>query len=186
MRKCCRCKVLKLKSEFGSYELRQTKRNPQCRSCCSDNSRRWREKNKERHNATVMARYHAIQLDPVKHARFLEQRRQRRQRRKYAAFEILGRACSCCGESCFVFLQIDHINNDGAVCRKRMDRWPRKRKGGRIGWGTAQQDDLYKSIIAGNTDGLQLLCANCNWGKARNGGICPHSEERARLKLVSF
>ena len=23
-------------------------------------------------------------------------------------------------------------------------------------------------------DGYQLLCANCNQGRARNGGVCPH------------
>ena len=27
-------------------------------------------------------------------------------------------------------------------------------------------------------EGLQLLCCNCNQGKARNGGVCPHHGKR--------
>lgn len=70
-----------------------------------------------------------------------------------------GDCCSCCGESEKLFLQIDHVNNDGNKQRKEIKV-------------TTQ---LYRWIIDNNfPDTLQLLCANCNFGKFRNGGICPH------------
>lgn len=73
-----------------------------------------------------------------------------------------GSKCICCGESNKRFLTIDHINNDGAVRRKEM-------KAGA---------NFYKKIISsGFPDDLQLLCYNCNCGRACNGGICPHKEQ---------
>lgn len=71
-----------------------------------------------------------------------------------------GGACSCCGETEPLFLQLDHVNNDGAAHRRafktgakllaqlKREGWPR---------------DRYR-----------LLCANCNFGRALNGGVCPH------------
>jgi hypothetical protein len=26
----------------------------------------------------------------------------------------------------------------------------------------------------GYPEGFQVLCMNCNWGRYRNGGVCPH------------
>jgi hypothetical protein len=72
-----------------------------------------------------------------------------------------GHRCACCGESEPKFLSIDHVNNDGHKQRKT------RRAGG------------YAALIRrvkreGWPSDLQLLCFNCNLGKARNGGICPH------------
>ncbi len=69
-----------------------------------------------------------------------------------------GPVCACCGETCADFLQVDHINNDGAAHRK-------KHKGK---W-------LYRWLrLQGFPQGFQILCANCNWGKGQCGGVCPH------------
>lgn len=73
-----------------------------------------------------------------------------------------GGQCACCGESEPAFLQLDHTNNDGAASRRRenangAEYWLRLK---RRGWPT---------------DGYQLLCANCNWGRYINGGTCPHA-----------
>jgi len=74
--------------------------------------------------------------------------------------EAYGSVCACCGEGEYQFLQLDHIENDGHIDRKihrtscklfarlKKDGWPRDR--------------------------YQLLCANCNFGKMMNGGVCPH------------
>lgn len=71
-----------------------------------------------------------------------------------------GGRCACCGEDEPTFLQLDHVENDGHIDRKihktscklyanlKALRWPRDR--------------------------YQLLCANCNFGKLMNGGVCPH------------
>ena len=73
-------------------------------------------------------------------------------------FNHYGNQCECCGESNILFLSVDHINNDGASHRKEIGR-------GRINqW-----------LINNNfPPGFQLLCFNCNLGKYRNGGVCPH------------
>ena len=83
--------------------------------------------------------------------------RDRHQATVYAAY---GNRCKCCGEADTRFLSIDHVNNDGHVERK-----------------AKTQGNLYSRIIrAGFPDSYQLLCFNCNLGKARNKGVCPHQE----------
>lgn len=70
-----------------------------------------------------------------------------------------GNACACCGERERSFLQIDHKHGKGREDRMaglysaRWYRWLKKN---------------------GFPDDYQLLCANCNWGRHLNGGICPH------------
>lgn len=70
-----------------------------------------------------------------------------------------GNACACCGERERSFLQIDHKNGKGRDDRMaglfsaRWYRWLKKN---------------------GFPADYQLLCANCNWGRHLNGGICPH------------
>jgi len=69
-----------------------------------------------------------------------------------------GYQCVCCGETIKQFLSLDHINNDGNKHRKIVDR----RK-------------IYHWLKKNNFPlGYQVLCMNCNFGKARNNGICPH------------
>lgn len=83
---------------------------------------------------------------------------------KSEVFTHYGNICKCCGFTGNPkFLTIDHINNDGAKHRKE------------IGHSTTA---LLRWLKKNNypTDNFQLLCWNCNMGKARNGGICPHKE----------
>lgn len=69
-----------------------------------------------------------------------------------------GYICACCGEAMPQFLSIDHINNDGAEHRRHEDR-----------------RHFYRRLRQkGFPPGFQVLCMNCNFGKARNGGVCPH------------
>lgn len=78
-----------------------------------------------------------------------------------------GAFCKCCGEEEKLFLEVDHINNDGAEHRKMIKGM-----------------DICVWLVNNNyPDDFQILCANCNHGKYRNAGICPH--ERIRLALVS-
>lgn len=75
---------------------------------------------------------------------------------------VYGGRCFCCGESEPLFLQLDHTENDGAAHR-------REHKTGakllaalkRLGW----PKEKYR-----------ILCANCNHGRALNGGVCPHQQ----------
>lgn len=80
--------------------------------------------------------------------------------KKQIVFNHYGNLCACCGEREPKFLSIDHVNNDGYV--------ERKSRGGR-------SDAVILHIIRQNfPDTYQILCMNCNFGKSRNAGVCPH------------
>lgn len=69
-----------------------------------------------------------------------------------------GHECNCCKEANPLFLTLDHKNNDGFLDKK-------------LG-----PNILYKVIRENFPDTYQILCYNCNCGKARNHGACPHKE----------
>jgi hypothetical protein len=77
-------------------------------------------------------------------------------------------ACACCGEATLEFLQIDHVDNDGAEHRRSI-----RRKSG---------EQFYKWLRSnGYPPGFQVLCCNCNFAKGRYGE-CPH--ERIRREAI--
>jgi len=79
-------------------------------------------------------------------------------RRQTKIFEIYGKRCVCCGEDNPLFLTLDHINNNGAKHRKETK--------------SGNYDDMIKNP---NKSKYQILCHNCNSGKHRGHGICPHN-----------
>jgi hypothetical protein len=73
-----------------------------------------------------------------------------------------GFRCVCCNETEPMFLSIDHVENDGAEMRRRGEH----SRGG---------SQFYQWLRKRNyPTGFQVLCMNCNLGKHRNGGVCPH------------
>ena len=115
-------------------------------------------RHKEQCNANN-ARYRAEHLDHLQEWD-RSYSRKRYQGERETVFAHYGGKCSClgCEESNPMFLTIDHINNDGAERRRNGER-------------------SYADIIkAGYPEDLQILCANCNLGKLRNGGVCPHKK----------
>ena len=76
-----------------------------------------------------------------------------------------GYKCNCCGETERMFLSIDHVHNDGAEQRKA---------GLYGGSGTAFYIWLRKNKFP---EGYQVLCMNCQVGKHKNGGVCPHQRK---------
>lgn len=106
-------------------------------------------------NEVAKARYHA---DPERGKARQKGYRDALRVRVLAAY---GNKCACCGESEPAFLAIDHVNNDGAAHRKS------------VGNGDAFYRWLEKLEFP---SGFQCLCANCNWGKHVNGGVCPHKQ----------
>lgn len=92
------------------------------------------------------------------------------QRERHAALReearvAYGSKCNCCGEREPIFLDLDHVYNDGAAHRKE------------LGNGTLVM--LALKAQGWPKDRYQLLCCNCNQGKARNGGVCPHVKNRS-------
>lgn len=87
-------------------------------------------------------------------------REQRRQLKDEVFAAYGGYKCACCSETTEAFLQIDHVNNDGAKHRKQIGAYGGSR--------------LYQWLRMHNfPPGFQVLCANCNRGKALLG-VCPH------------
>lgn len=83
-----------------------------------------------------------------------------------AAFNAYGGAiCACCGEIEEMFLSLDHIHDDGSKHRKAIEKE----------YGS---NNIYVWLKKNNyPPGFQVLCQNCNIGRFRNGGICPHQTQ---------
>lgn len=79
-----------------------------------------------------------------------------------------GYVCACCGETNPIFLQLDHIDNNGKKDREEF--------GGGGKFFSHLRNNNYPPEFK-----LQVLCANCNYGKSRNGGVCPHVKEQEEL-----
>jgi hypothetical protein len=76
-------------------------------------------------------------------------------------FEMYGNKCACCGETDYIFLTMDHVQNDG---NKR-----------RHGYGANNLTEYRIAIKEYRPDVYQILCYNCNHAKHLNGGACPHT-----------
>lgn len=182
MRTCTKCNVEKPDEKFwfnkrkGAYAFR-------CDECSKAAKADWKARNADKVKAmnrewqianpdrvkAAMTRYQ--QKNPGLGARrTAEWRAKNRERalaaqrkvnadRKRKVYEAYGGfICACCGETEEAFLSIDHVNNDGANHRRETNR-----------------RSLYKWLDKnGFPEGYQVLCMNCNFGKARNGGVCPH------------
>lgn len=123
----------------------------------------WRAANPDKYRAAqdrwTKANPEKVRKAANKYARANKQRVAERWRAmRIMVFEAYGGAkCRCCGESIYEFLTIDHMDNDGAKHR------------------AAIGSHLYRWLIEHDyPEGFQVLCFNCNAGKHRNGGICPH------------
>lgn len=143
--------------------------------------REWREQNREKINeqATVRIRNKrkkrlCVQCSgPSKKYRcercsraYAGLRKQFYDRAKEKVLAHYGAACICCGETELRFLTVDHVNNDGATDRKQ---------NGRLGG-----KNLCAAIVARKyPSSYQIMCFNCNCGRALNGGLCPHKTRAA-------
>lgn len=81
-----------------------------------------------------------------------------RQKLKRKVIDAYGASCACCSERTIGFLTIDHVNNDGKEHRKKV-------------FAARLYNWLQQN---GFPSGFQVLCFNCNLGKAHNKGVCPH------------
>jgi hypothetical protein len=91
-----------------------------------------------------------------------------RHRLKIRVFDFYGNACVCCGEKNPFFLELDHVNNDGYLERRKHTT-----KKGVIYNRWYDGGQLFRTVL-NNPERFQILCSNCNGGKHRNGGVCPH------------
>lgn len=121
-----------------------------------------RRRQRERYQNDETYRSRVLAAQNARHA--ANPRRHKINRLHAAVLEGYGARCVCCGETETCFLEIDHVNGGGSKHFK--------------GIGHAK---VYEAIIAsGFSAEYRVLCANCNHGRQRNGGICPHETLRAQ------
>jgi len=83
--------------------------------------------------------------------------------------------CANCGIDAYSVLCLDHINNDGAEHKRRLN------KQGKKSLGTA---DIYRDIIRNNfPDNFQVLCFNCNFHKEFMRR-CDEQDEKLKKLMV--
>lgn len=112
----------------------------------------WTQKNKK-HLRVYMEEFRKIHRETIN-----RRAKEYRARLKERVFQHYGGyVCVCCGITEKRFLTIDHIIKSG--------KSPSERK------------TLYSWIKQKNFPvGFRVLCFNCNLGRDKNKGICPHTE----------
>ena len=162
-KRCSKCKSIKPLTHFVFRPSKQ-RYSSRCRDCISQQNRAYYERNAKAVKAHVRKRYWG-NIEAMRAASNAETKR------RYHAVKTdvvlgYGGKCTCCGERDIRFLTIDHVEENGAHLRRigahptglPFLKWLRKRN--------------YP------TD-FQLLCYNCNCGKHRNAGVCPHKDPRS-------
>lgn len=148
-----------------------------CRLCYAAYMRSYNAKNREK----VCALKRAYQQEQKKNPEWVAKvRKKGREYWQNMRHKIIlaygGYRCNCCGETEPSFLSIDHVNNDGAAHRRSL---------GYAGNGKGGSSRTLKWIRDNNyPPGFQVLCMNCQFGKVRNKGICPHQDKNLREKIA--
>jgi hypothetical protein len=162
---CKKCHVTKDMAEFPYQNKEHRLRRHECKECNIERVKQHHADNREHRLERARVRYAAdpsAVWTPERRDRANENARRRNAELRDQVIKAYGGKCSCCGETEKLFLTIDHVNNDGAEMRKN-----------------GHKDRVYKYLIDNDyPQGFQVLCMNCNFGKHRNGGVCPH---RSRL-----
>lgn len=172
VRKCKKCGVDKPFPD-GFWKHDKGYRH-ECKDCMRSRMRTWEHAHPEKKREKSRTDYHRVRNDPQLWERRLAQSRvnsggwiDKVKQEVYAAYG--GAICACCGETEWLFLTIDHVNNDGHVHQKN-----------------ERVTNLYTHLRARNfPPGFQVLCMQCNFGKARNGGICPHKSRQEGSETIA-
>ena len=185
-RVCKECGVEKPLAEFvpvyPSPEM--LKRHPdwagkwyqrRCMACYNKYHVEWRKKQGDRYRTYTRERFREnIAKMPEKeriqyYAQKAAEKRERNAKLKDDVYRAYGGyRCACCGETIPEFLTIDHVNYDGAEHRKTLVHGKRSPVDVILRW---LRDNGYPK-------GFQILCWNCQWGKRKSGGVCPHQRMR--------
>lgn len=178
MKKCARCGFTKPLTEFLKNAARADGVQTYCALCTRkyraehppDHAARY-AKNAEQNRLESLARYWSdpdkvrakrrkVNRTPEEYERHKDRVKARARKIRDAVFSAYGGyICACCGERNDQFLTIDHIDGCGGAERRRQ------------GLGHSFYAWLRRN---GWPPGFQVLCYNCNLGRAKNDGICPH------------
>jgi len=165
VKKCCRCGETKSINEFGKDVRRKDGLKSFCKKCHNVYNKKYLRP------ITYLRDYYAKNkkkmLSNQKEYGKIHPEVHKKSSKKYRYNLIIEGLkhyggnppkCACCGETEIKFLTIDHINGFGNRHRKQIKK------------------NLYLWLKENGypKEGFQVLCFNCNMGKNRNDGICPH------------
>ena len=172
---CTKCGKKKKDDAFAFANKQKGWRRHECKDCRRTYFKKWAAESKEHlrkekkrwyedHREQILSGVKKwVQENPEKRKRNALNYYYRLQKKCIEAYG--GYKCACCGEKEPMFLTLDHMNDDGGEQRKRQ--------------GFTGGTRFYKWLIAKRfPSGFQVLCMNCNQGRYRNGGICPHKKRR--------
>lgn len=157
-RPCTKCGLVKPIEEYPFSKRYKDGRASSCKVCKNKRELSWYHANKDK--AKVWMKRYASS-DKAK-ARNRVRNKQDNVRLRTAAIAYYSggtNACSCCGETTYEFLAIDHVRGGGNAHKKAIKRA-----------GTNYYRWLAKN---GYPDGLRVLCHNCNCARGFYG-VCPH------------
>jgi hypothetical protein len=175
MRTCKKCGQCKPLTEYEVTDKERGWQRRECKACVKARVSTQTQRSKEQIRA-YQAAYHAAwyrtnaESVKTKVAQWVAANPEKRRANSLAHYYRLqneailhygGYHCACCGETEPMFLTLDHVANNGKSHREEM------RSTGGAKMYRWLRDNGYPS-------GFQVLCSNCNHGKYRNGGICPH------------
>lgn len=169
MRTCKKCGIAKPETQYEETNKERGWRRHECKQCVLKRAQDYAAKSKQQiynqeyyreNRDQIIARVNEwVAQNPEKRKRNALAHYYRMQDAAIKAYG--GYRCACCGETQPMFICLDHVNNDGRAHRKEI--------------GTLGGAKLYKWLRDNNyPSGFQVLCMNCNHGKYRNGGVCPH------------
>lgn len=158
-RKCVECanhKICKICEERKHVNEFSQFHGKVCKTCIKTRNHRRYIENK----VSILAKSKLWKKENQKRYRSQQDdyRRQKRAELKQQVLTHYGACCACCGEREILFLTIDHIHGNGGLHRRQIGK-----------------TDMWKWLAQNDyPDGFQILCYNCNVGRYRNGGVCPH------------
>lgn len=100
------------------------------------------------------------------------ERRQRRWALKQYSFTGDTPMCFCCGETIEEFLTFDHSQSHS-----------RKDYNEPAGASAMSSIRLVRWLLKTHRAGMRVACYNCNLGRERNGGVCPHERRKQSTQL---
>lgn len=162
MRKTC----LRCKKKIDKPKGNKSYCSESCRSLSSGDRRRWRKRGGP--PTAKLTREEKLRNDRASRKRY-------RQRKKAEFIERYGNRCACCGDPRVELLTLDHVLNDGHKKRKNNASGPRTNRDNLGAYLDALRD--YRPHY------YQVLCMNCNAGKAWYGE-CPCKNYQRLSEIV--
>jgi hypothetical protein len=153
MKPCSRCSVEKPLNDFYTDKSKKDGHHSVCKECTKADRKARYEADPETHKTRMKA------WQKANGAKIAARHRRRREE----LIEAYGGRCTCCGQTGYEFLTIDHVNNDGAEHRKK------------VGEGASAIIN-YLRARGYPKEGFRLLCWNCNCARGIYG-YCPHEKE---------